>query len=573
MMKNYIFLIYSILFFTPIKAQENLPQYMTKEERLIWPNYLENLKQINNTSTPPPYSNLRAPGEWEEIDAICITWTSYQSTLKEIVRNAQTQCNVIIVCSDSTQVKSYLTSNNIPLTNKLKFVKASFNSIWIRDYGPNCVYSKEVDSLFIVDWVYNRPRPADDAVPLSIANFMNLPIYGTTTSPNKLVHTGGNYQSNGFGQAFSSKLVLDENNTLTVAQVDSIMYDFMGINSYIKMNTLPYDGIHHIDMHFKLLDEETLLVGEYPSGISDGPQIEANLQYVLSNFITKFGTPFKVFRINMPNNSSGWPSAGGDYLTYTNSTILNKTIIVPVYSVGNTSQALNVYKKALPKGYNVVGINCDQIIQASGALHCITKEISSKDPLLISYKKLEDTYDNNNPYTVNAYIKHRSGIQNATLYYRTDSVSTFNPINMIQGLNSDYWLGEIPPQATGTRIQYYVKALSYSGKEQYRPLVAPQGYNEFNILGLTAINSQSININNIYPNPSKGITVIPINSIDKSSLKLTIYDLNGREIETQTKEFLGDQNFYINTTHYNSGVYIIEVRNESVLIRKKLIVR
>ena len=125
-MKNYIFLIYSILFFTPIKAQENLPQYMTKEERLIWPNYLENLKQINNTSTPPPYSNLRAPGEWEEIDAICITWTSYQSTLKEIVRNAQTQCNVIIVCSDSTQVKSYLTSNNIPLTNKLKFVNVIY---------------------------------------------------------------------------------------------------------------------------------------------------------------------------------------------------------------------------------------------------------------------------------------------------------------------------------------------------------------------------------------------------------------------------------------------------------------
>ena len=38
----------------------------------------------------------------------------------------------------------------------------------------------------------------------------------------------------------------------------------MGINRYITMPTLPYDGIHHIDMHMKLLDEETLLVGEYP---------------------------------------------------------------------------------------------------------------------------------------------------------------------------------------------------------------------------------------------------------------------------------------------------------------------
>ena len=55
------------------------------------------------------------------------------------------------------------------------------------------------------------------------------------------------------------------------------MNKFLGVDRYIKMNTLPYDQIHHIDMHMKLLDEETLLVGQYPPGIADGPQIEANL--------------------------------------------------------------------------------------------------------------------------------------------------------------------------------------------------------------------------------------------------------------------------------------------------------
>ena len=33
-------------------------------------------------------------------------------------------------------------------------------------------------------------------------------------------------------------------------------------------------------MHMKLLNEETLLVAEYPEGLSDGPQIEENLQYI-----------------------------------------------------------------------------------------------------------------------------------------------------------------------------------------------------------------------------------------------------------------------------------------------------
>ena len=69
------------------------------------------------------------------------------------------------------------------------------------------------------------------------------------------------------------------------------------------MEELPFDAIHHIDMHMKLLNEETLLVAEYP-GISDGPQIEENLQYILDNFTTKYGTPFKVIRIPSPPSTS-----------------------------------------------------------------------------------------------------------------------------------------------------------------------------------------------------------------------------------------------------------------------------
>ena len=80
-------------------------------------------------------------------------------------------------------------------------------------------------------------------------------------------------------------------------EINTILNEFMGIEEYILMETLPYDGIHHIDMHMKLLDEETLLVAEYPEGVADGPQIEANLQYVLENYTSSFGTPFKVIRI------------------------------------------------------------------------------------------------------------------------------------------------------------------------------------------------------------------------------------------------------------------------------------
>jgi agmatine/peptidylarginine deiminase len=146
--------------------------------------------------------------------------------------------------------------------------------------------------------------------------------------------------SDGSGNFFSSELVLDENEPgnpyyspgKTPAEVDQTIDAFMGMNSYCKMTNLPYDGIHHIDMHMKLLNEQTLLVGEYPQGVADGPQIEANIQYLLSQYQTKWGSPFKLIRIPMPPSTSGLHTEDGAYYrTYTNSVFINKTVLVPVY--------------------------------------------------------------------------------------------------------------------------------------------------------------------------------------------------------------------------------------------------
>lgn len=61
------------------------------------------------------------------------------------------------------------------------------------------------------------------------------------------------------------------------SDIDQIMNDDLAIDRYIKMETLPFIIIHHLDMQMKLLDKQTLLVGEYPDGIADGPQINAKL--------------------------------------------------------------------------------------------------------------------------------------------------------------------------------------------------------------------------------------------------------------------------------------------------------
>ncbi len=565
---------------------------MTEGEKTAMPEYLRSISDFSATGfTTPPSSPVRASAEWEEIDYLMVAWTSFPTIIREIVRYASTETQVIIICgstctgsTDSTSIKNTLTANGISLTN-IHFIYAPCNSIWSRDYGQWNIYTNDVDSLALIDWIYNRPRPKDDTVPMAIANFTGLPIYRTTVAPNNLVHTGGNFMCDGFGTGFSSNLILTDNSPAggfgvnhTSAEIDTIMKNFMGINRYIKMTTLPYDEIHHIDMHLKLLDEETLLVGEYPSGVADGPQIEANLQYILNNYNSVFGTPYKVVRIPMPPDASGaYPNTGGDYRTYTNAVFVNKTVILPTYSQQYDTTAVRIWREALP-GYNIQTINCNSIIPQLGAIHCITKEVSAADPLLISHQALHDTYNTTNPYEVDAFIEHRSSIANAWVYYRTDTLQPYQQTTMAT-TDGIHWTGFIPAQAAGTTVYYYIEATSVSGKTQVRPMPAPAGYWKFNVLMNVGISDPSsltaLQLQPAFPNPSKGITCIPVLSSSSHHATILLKDILGRTVQTVFSGEIpaGGKKYFANTESFAAGVYLVELKAGDKTFVQKLIVK
>jgi agmatine/peptidylarginine deiminase len=561
---------------------------MTDAEKLQLPAYNQqrNAKLSSVLSVLPPSSPVRTIGEWEELQGLLITWAQFTPMLKEIVRAAKQETRVYIVCSNAQTVINYLNLAPSVDTINVSFVIAPYNSVWCRDYGPWSAYTNDVDTLITIDWIYNRPRPLDDVIPLVISNVLGTPFYETTQSPWDLVNTGGNFMTDGFGTAFASNLILDDNTLAagfgvqhTSAEIDTIIKHFMGINRYIKMTTLPYDQIHHIDMHIKLLDEETLLVGQYPAGVADGPQIEANLQYILSNYNSVYGTPYKVIRIPMPPDGIHYPNTGGDYFTYTNSSFINKTIIVPTYNIPSDTTALRIYREALP-GYTVTGINSTASIPSLGALHCITKELGTSDPLLISHQPLLDTYDDVNPYFVDAFIKHRSGIQSATLYYRTDTLLPYQSVSMVS-LSSpiDHWGEYIPAQAVGTTVYYYIEAQSNSGKQQVRPLPAPAGYWHFKVLGPVGLAentaSGTLQMQPAFPNPSKGITCIPIFCNKEQKATLSLSDMAGRTVMNLFNGKLkkGDNKLFLDSWNLSSGAYLLILKSEEGVLSQKLMVK
>ena len=574
---------------TPAYAQNSLPIGYSAQELadLKSPDYQEPSYSPKGITTPPS-GPLRNMAQWEEVQGLTITWTSYESVLREIVRAARLETQVYITCgfacsgsSDSTTIKNYLTAGGVPLSN-VHFVYAPCNSVWARDYSANSVYVNDVDSLILVDWKYNRlTRINDDTVCRSVARKLNLTLYETTQIPNKLVHTGGNYMTDGMGTGFSSELIMDENPTLSETQVDNIMTNFMGIDRYIKMPTLPYDGIHHIDMHMKLLNEETLLVGEYPAGVADGPQIEANLQYVLSTFNSSFGTPYKVIRIPQPPDQTfnfAYPDNNGYYLTYTNSVIVNKTVIVPQFYTQYDTTAIRIWKEAMP-GYTIAGVNSNSTISAGGSIHCITHSVGVTDPLRIVHQNLPNTANTTVPYQVDAIVQHRSGIQSATLYYSTDTTQPFSSTAMtLTGIPTDTWTGYIPAQPPGTRVFYYIQGTANSGKQQVRPMPAPLGNFQFDVMLTTSketIAETKTSIKPIYPNPSHGITCIPV-SVGKATtgcIKLT--DILGHTVSTifEGQMQIGEKNYFLNTLGISKGAYFVTIETSDERITQKLMIK
>jgi agmatine/peptidylarginine deiminase len=568
-----------------IAQEETLPIWTTDEELKLIPAYKESLSKKEIT-TLPVGSEIRTPGQWEEVQAVCITWTGFPSIHRQLVAAIQQECEVWIVCSDSNAVKSNITTNGGSLSNT-RYFQLPFNSIWMRDYGPNSVYLGGVDSLAFVDWIYNRPRPLDNDTPIGIGAQMGIPTYTSATAPNDLVHTGGNFMADGFGTGFSSNLVNDENApgaTFTVSGhtplgLNQLMYDYHGIDTYIKMTNLPYDGIHHIDMHMKLLNEETLLIGEFPAGTSDGPQIEQNIQYIQDNFVSVFGTPYKIVRVPMPPSTSGAYAPSGSYRTYTNNIIVNKSIIVPTYRTEYDTTALRIIQEAMP-GYNVVGIDVDNsgsnLISQGGALHCITKEVAVSDPLLISHQNLPDTQDDQNPYTVNALIRHKSGIQNAMLCYKTSLSPTIVQIPMTL-VSGNSWTAQIPAQPVGTRVFYYISATSVSGKMMVRPMtVANNGYFEFLVYGMAELNEVSEpSFGTIYPNPTSGNTVIPITSMHNLDGKIELIDAIGRSVTVIHEGEInkGKSSFQLDASKVLPGIYFVRMNCNGRLTTQKLIVK
>ncbi|MFZ4543592.1 MAG: agmatine deiminase family protein [Saprospiraceae bacterium] len=388
---------------------------------------------------------------------------------------------------------------------------------WTRDWGPSAVFSSE-GKMMLADpkYIYSTPdtkigcsdslhflfvdkdnniikTEADDNAILPIGKTLNIPVLDLP-----FVSTGGNFITDGLGSAFSTCVLLNENNYYKVPQEKFLKLNkkLLGINNYNIISNFEKYGIQHIDCFMKLLDEERILVAEPPKNHELYPIYENIVENELKKLKTAYGRPYKILRLKTARYSMEKLAA------YTNSIIVNKTIYVPLFQIKTDSAALKTWQQAMP-GYTVKGfefaLKDEPVVSAemqqhykSGygwsfgdALHCRTRAVWDSEMLFITTKRIVDEVDAKNRNivftTIIDYSKKGLELDKSALYWRVKSEENWKTIPLKSSGTKDHYFAEIPFHQSGKTVEYYISAESKSGKKETQPRTAPLGMYEFKI--------------------------------------------------------------------------------------------
>lgn len=437
----------------------SLPIWMTPEEEAR----KHEIGQFTLKSAAAP-GNVRNVAEFERMEGVLVR---YPLGLPTSLIAAFSQHTVVYTLVSSTSNEnsaiSAYQSAGANMSN-IQFIRAATDSYWTRDYGPWYIVD-ENQQVSIVDFPYNRPRPNDDLVPGVLSTYFSVPMYSMS-----VVHTGGNYMTDGWGISASSDLVYEENSN-NQTFVNQQMRDFLGINTY-HVTIDPLGGIKHIDCWGKFLDVDKILIISVPVSNSNYSKYEQVANYFAGQ-TSAYGTPYQVFRVYSP---SGQP--------YTNSLILNERVYVPIMSSTPSSTdnaALEVYRQAMP-GYTVSGIYYSNWI-SSDALHCRAIGLADRSMLYVKHLPLSGCRDYQPGYEIRADIVPLSGKTLKTdslfLIYKTD-VRPYDTVSFVNVSGVTY-SATLPVNPGETKVSYYLFAADNSGRRENHPFIGKPDAHTFTI--------------------------------------------------------------------------------------------
>jgi len=321
--------------------------------------------------TPPPSEPVTLDAEFDSCEGVFVRWpfsfaTSVFAGMVDAIQDVAVVYVVTANENNKTDCLNYLASQGVPNEN-IEFVFAPTNSIWIKDYGPWFVRQQD-NSLGIIDMPYAWAPfwTNDDFFPEFLESYWGMDYY----SPD-MWHDGGNMMTDGHGTMMMSTYINESNPGMTTEEICEFYQDYFGQDTCYIFQAISIDLTGHIDLWAKVMNDTTILVAQMQPN-DPNYQLVENHAARMAMIPTVYGTPFHIVRCPMPPVTSY-------YKSYLNSLLINHKAIVPIYNLPMDAAALDSYQVALGPEWDVVGVDCNGIAFAGGAVHCTTQPVPNHE--------------------------------------------------------------------------------------------------------------------------------------------------------------------------------------------------
>ncbi|MGD6810970.1 MAG: agmatine deiminase family protein [Candidatus Bathyarchaeia archaeon] len=337
----------------------------------------------------PVEQGYRMPAEWEKHDAIWLSWPhdpvtfpdcveKVEETYVQIIKEIHTSENVNLFVKDEEmkqKVTCLLQEAGVDFS-KVRFFIFEYADVWFRDYGPTFVINDKRE-LAMVNWIFNTwgdkydTLLKDKDIPQVINKALQLPCFKP-----RFVMEGGSIDVNGKGTLLTTEQCLlnpNRNPDMTRADIEKYLKDHLGITDFIwlKNGICGDDTDGHIDDLARFVNPTTIVCA-YEEDPNDENYAALNANYeLLTEATDQDGNYLNIVKLPMPGKVTGCDCRLP--ASYTNFYIGNTKVLVPIFNHKNDTVALEFLQKLFPTR-KVVGINCQDLVNGFGTIHCISQQ-------------------------------------------------------------------------------------------------------------------------------------------------------------------------------------------------------
>ena len=308
----------------------------------------------------------------------------------EDVESSWVQMTAALSSGERVHIVAYNEDEAVHITELLENAEVDLSQIdfrlcptddfWVRDNGP--IFAQGADGQWVVlDWGFNgwggdAPFALDDAVPLAVAMDLNLPVIDLSA----MVLEGGAIEVDGHGTLMATRSSItgaDRNPDLTESEIEAYFTTYLGVEQVIWLDG-QFGGNEditdqHIDGFVKFVGGHTIVT------MNDADlaywYVSSEDRNIIDQAINANGLPYS--RVNLPLTQepvqTTWGQSIGLRSSYVNYYVGNSVVLVPDYDDSMDSVALEIIQGLYPER-TAVGINCQNMLQWGGMVHCVTQQ-------------------------------------------------------------------------------------------------------------------------------------------------------------------------------------------------------